>query len=201
MANEERHKLAQIPLRWMIRQCFDCNTGILFDTTALADMGLDLHTLYPHYESPQVPRVGPAPTLMEQYEKGTLPPLRKRSILFRIGKGEGEEECEELDDMRDHQDKILPESCEDWFDSMSPVNDQLVVAKGWWILEVWPVKVRVRNSAKDGWEKKVRFNMGRHRAIRESRPNLHWTVQRLIDEKKYNIKCRMLTSSSWNIVA
>lgn len=43
--NKERHKLSQIPLRWMIRQCFECDTGIIFSAAALAEIGLDVSTL------------------------------------------------------------------------------------------------------------------------------------------------------------
>ena len=47
--NDDRHKLAQIPLRWMVRQAFACNTGIIFKTKILAEFGLDVHTLWPQY--------------------------------------------------------------------------------------------------------------------------------------------------------
>jgi hypothetical protein len=31
------HDRSRIPLRWMIRECFDCHTGILFDMDMLKD--------------------------------------------------------------------------------------------------------------------------------------------------------------------
>lgn len=62
VANKERHKLSQIPLRWMIRQCFECDTGIIFNTAALAEIGLDVHTLWPTYKRQIRPVVGPSPT-------------------------------------------------------------------------------------------------------------------------------------------
>jgi len=56
--------------------------------------------------------------------------------------------------------------------------------------------------AKDGigWEKKVRMNLGRYRAIRESEPKMHWTVQHMIDEKEYTIKARMDKKTQWRVV-
>ena len=46
--NGTRHTLARIPLRWMIRQCFLTNTGIIFDKDMLKSvMGIDADTLYP----------------------------------------------------------------------------------------------------------------------------------------------------------
>ena len=38
--NGTRHSLARIPLRWMIRECFRCNTGIIFDAAQLQAVGL-----------------------------------------------------------------------------------------------------------------------------------------------------------------
>ena len=43
MKNGERHSLARIPLRWMIRECFKVNTGIIFDAhMARNEVGLDM---------------------------------------------------------------------------------------------------------------------------------------------------------------
>ena len=36
--------LSRIPLRWMIRQCFECNTGIIFDAVMLQQLGLGIYT-------------------------------------------------------------------------------------------------------------------------------------------------------------
>lgn len=43
--DEEQHMLSRIPLRWMIQQCFECNTGIIFGTAALAEAGIDIPIL------------------------------------------------------------------------------------------------------------------------------------------------------------
>ena len=40
--NDERHSLARIPLRWMIRECFNAGTGIIFDAHMLKHVGLDI---------------------------------------------------------------------------------------------------------------------------------------------------------------
>ena len=43
MKNKTRHALARIPLRWMIRECFQANTGIIFYARALEhEIGLDM---------------------------------------------------------------------------------------------------------------------------------------------------------------
>ncbi|KAF2752802.1 hypothetical protein EJ05DRAFT_515388 [Pseudovirgaria hyperparasitica] len=193
--NETRHMLSRIPLRWMIRQCFECDTGILFSTSALAEQGLDLSTLWPDYKPTERPRTGPSSTLLEKYEQGAIPPITRRSTALG------------LDDSTQHDRAnigsldLLPEQMEDYLDSMAGINDQLVQAKGWWILELWPVKVRVQLKDQDGWEKKVRMNLGRYRAVREMSPNLHWTVQDRVEKDQYKLRCRHNSNAKWNVIA
>jgi hypothetical protein len=197
VANNERHMLSRIPLRWMIRQCFECETGILFNTAVLAESGIDVETLWPVYQTPTKPVVGPSPRMLEGYEKKQLPSLEKRSAALgaEAQKTSGPLVGEEID--------ILPEQVEDHFDGLASINDQLVQAHGWWVLEFWPVTIRVLRKLKEGakWEKIVGMNLGRHRAIRELEPKMHWTVQMRMNEKKYRIKNRVDPNLSWNVVA
>lgn len=41
--NDTPHALARIPLRWMVRECFRCHTGIMFDAVMLQQIGLTIH--------------------------------------------------------------------------------------------------------------------------------------------------------------
>ncbi|KAF8597102.1 hypothetical protein BDV93DRAFT_410437, partial [Ceratobasidium sp. AG-I] len=63
--NGERYSLARISLRWMIRQCFKCNTGIMFHANLLEDIGLSPETLYP--------RVLPRPPAISHSKKPREP--------------------------------------------------------------------------------------------------------------------------------
>ncbi|KAI0449356.1 hypothetical protein F5B21DRAFT_518237 [Xylaria acuta] len=183
--NENRHMLSRIPLRWMIRQCFECDTGILFDMARLAEQGLDVANLWPAYLAADMPTTGPPPRLMAKYRKKILAPVQRRSTFLPIGP-----ESYTIDDAPTREDLnyILPsESDEDHFDAMQPPNDMLKVAKVWWILELWPVKIR----------KRVRVNLGRHRGIRNREPNMHWTVQKMIDEEQYTLKVRQTNGTNW----
>ena len=47
MLDTEKHSLARIPLRWMIRECFRTNTGIRFHAELLRRVGLDPVRLHP----------------------------------------------------------------------------------------------------------------------------------------------------------
>ncbi|KAI1350587.1 hypothetical protein F5Y01DRAFT_146572 [Xylaria sp. FL0043] len=196
--NESRHMLSRIPLRWMLRQCFECDTGILFDMARLAEQGLDVANLWPEYQPPMKPTAGPPPRLMTKYNKKILAPIQRRSTFLPIGP-----EGYTIDDAPTCEDLnyILPsESDEDHFDAMQPPNDMLKIVKSWWVLELWPVKIRVLSKDKEGWEKRIRVNLGRHRAIRSTRPNMHWTVQKMIDEGKYKLKTRQVNNTKWNEV-
>ncbi|KAF2157102.1 hypothetical protein K461DRAFT_218701 [Myriangium duriaei CBS 260.36] len=179
VANETRNMLSRIPLRWMIRQCFECNTGILFNTKRLAEHGLDVHTLWPTYRPSSRLTLEPPPSLLEAYESKTMP-------------------ARELPE-HDHHLSLMSEATEDYFDARAPVNDQLVQAKGWWLLEFWPVKVHMLKANGETWEKRVRWNLGRHRACRQNQPKIHWTVQHMMDEKRYNIRARVDNVCTWHI--
>lgn len=42
MKNDTPHALSRIPLRWMVRECFRCKTGIIFDAVMLQQIGLNI---------------------------------------------------------------------------------------------------------------------------------------------------------------
>jgi hypothetical protein len=234
--------LSRIPLRWMLRQCFECNTGILFSTAALAEAGIDIPTIYPLYQKLKKPLVGPSPDIVEQYEAGALPPLKRRSIALGLDERKKEPDVERKSHGRSytnghtngqhgrdsfdyvntdetnnrgdiynpdlhrslahpfHVIDLLPEQVEDHFDARSPLNDMLAIAKGWWLLELWPVKVFVeRKESITGWEKVVRMNMGRYRAIREIEPKMHWTVQCRMGECGYQVRNRVDENAVWKV--
>lgn len=199
VANEERHMLSRIPFRWMVRQCFECNTGISFGTAALAEMGIDVASLWPVCKPPHKPPFGPSPDLISRYERKDFPPLRRRSAFVPLEEG-GDEDDHKCINKGHKWYGYLPECIEDYFDALGPANDQLAIAKSWWILELWPVKVRILAEDGDCWEKKVRWNLGRHRAVRENTPKMHWTVKALEEEGKYSMKARCEKGAHWEIV-
>lgn len=204
--NEERHKLSQIPLRWMIRQTFACNTGLLFHTEKLAEIGLDIHTLHPYYLPLNKPTFGPSPGQMDNYHKG-LPPISRRSTalsprsLSTSSSDEGVYDLTYLSDSSPHKatGTWIPEQVEDHFDSLAPMNDQLVVAKGWWALEFWPIKYREQRKDSEEWEKKVGVNRGRFRPVQEKEPNLHWTVQKRLEGREYRMRARVGREAVWRV--
>lgn len=199
VANEERHMLSRIPFRWMVRQCFECNTGISFDTAALAEMGFDVASLWPVCKPVTKPPFGPSPDLLARFESKDFPPLRRRTAFLTLEDEEQEDERKRI--MKKHKRHgYLPEYIEDYFDALGPANDMLSIAKSWWVLELWPVKIRLLTKDGDCWEKKVRWNLGRHRAVRENSPKMHWTVKALEEEGKYSVKARCEKGAQWEVV-
>ncbi|CAE6409073.1 unnamed protein product [Rhizoctonia solani] len=80
--NGERYSLARIALRWMVRQCFKCDTGIMFHSNQLEDIGISPETLWPKVlprppaitSLDQIPKsVPPTPPLLERQSDPVLP--------------------------------------------------------------------------------------------------------------------------------
>lgn len=154
--NNTRHSLARIPLRWMIRECFKANTGIMFYAQGLQDLGLNPSTLCPIV----TPR--PPPLSMADATFLELPSLRKRmkaemdtlsSTLkrkFRLSANAAAETTSpsmfEKPPAQDEHIGIGTEEEEDLKDALSPVYDQLKLQRAWWILEILPLKLRYQRG-------------------------------------------------------
>ncbi|PSR75657.1 hypothetical protein PHLCEN_2v8948 [Hermanssonia centrifuga] len=74
VANYTPYKLSRIPLRWMIRECFECNTGIVFDARMLQKAGLPVYrgfagmpTLAPLYKWIPAPPSVPIPVVRKTF--------------------------------------------------------------------------------------------------------------------------------------
>ncbi|RPD64672.1 hypothetical protein L226DRAFT_528953 [Lentinus tigrinus ALCF2SS1-7] len=92
--DSEKHSLARIPLRWMIRECFRTNTGIRFHSELLKDIGLDPDTLYPHAKegiaygpglahAPQIPPLNPSPRI--SLDPPTPPERTQADVEKQVG--------------------------------------------------------------------------------------------------------------------
>ncbi|KZT27513.1 hypothetical protein NEOLEDRAFT_1130481 [Neolentinus lepideus HHB14362 ss-1] len=161
VSNDTPHSLARIPLRWMIRQCFLTNTGIMFHGQLLKRIGLDPDALYPV--------VKPRP-----------PPLKVQDchrIFDRVT--EAQNALDSSSDPNAQPSQSIPggmdiefgnlgrmanEEEEDLADSLCPLYDELVIAKWWWILELLPFKHR-RQKHDGSWFSSWAINLGHARQI------------------------------------
>jgi hypothetical protein len=128
--NGTRHALSRIPLRWMIRECFLTQTGIMFKADGLRGIGLDPSRLYPD--------ILPRPEALSLKEADPNRVSYKNGVVSIVEPG-----------------ITLSEEEEDLADALSPINDQLSLSPVWWILEVVPM--RQKCLRKDGtWGTKMK---------------------------------------------
>ncbi|KAK0221349.1 hypothetical protein IW262DRAFT_1272039 [Armillaria fumosa] len=172
-----RYSLSRIPLRWMIRECFKAETGIIFDSERLRELGLDPATLYPCV-MPRPPALSVGSAMIPTGRRKT--PLLKRIVSkFRhrslLGSGEGETVAHETS----IEDPLIgTEEEEELRDALSPMYDQLKLSKLWWILELIPLEFR-QQTGNGKWVSWFGPNLGRPREIPNSSSGVqvHRTVR------------------------
>ncbi|KAE9399827.1 hypothetical protein BT96DRAFT_820106 [Gymnopus androsaceus JB14] len=142
VSNEETTSLARIPLRWMIRECFRCNTGILFNSDGLRSLGLDPDTLWPEVR-PRTPAI--------QRPSAVIRPTQ-RSSTRSLENGAGNPNVFQTEEELDLED------------SLSPIYDQLSLVLPWWIVEFLPVKNKFHNGRGE-FLPEIGLNLGRARKI------------------------------------
>ncbi|EKM76650.1 hypothetical protein AGABI1DRAFT_115735 [Agaricus bisporus var. burnettii JB137-S8] len=150
VTNGIRPNLARIPLRWMIRQAFETETGILFSARGLRHIGIDLdqETWCPTRKSPSSLKV-PEGSIIDNPK----PPARLT-----------DEEHDKLVHEMAAEEHYMPEEEIDLRDALSPIYDQLSLAPYWWALELFPIKQRYQKSD-NTWASSYGFNLGRGRRI------------------------------------
>ncbi|KAF8650269.1 hypothetical protein AX16_005323 [Volvariella volvacea WC 439] len=158
--NEIRHNLARIPLRWMIRQCFLLDTGIMFNRESFRQVGMDHRSLWP--------------VVVKR-----PPPLTE----FRASKSEFQTISSGLGTVNTIFD-FTNEEEEDLRDVLSPINDMMKISKTWWILEVIPQRLKYQRDD-DTWAKKITIHRGRGRFIPKQNDGvkIHRTVKIRMDAK------------------
>ncbi|KAL4266753.1 T6SS Phospholipase effector Tle1-like catalytic domain-containing protein [Pleurotus pulmonarius] len=170
--NETRNALARIPLRWMIRQCFLVDTGIMFHRASFKKIGMDPDSIHPYVKS--------RPPMITQPSASPPPsPTTVNSGHYPAPLIGGED--------------FISEEDEDLADAMSPINDMLKNLKAWWLLEVVPLKRRWQKDD-DSWARKLSVNLGRGRYAPKQHVDrnhvikLHRTVKLRMDAAHINYK-------------
>ena len=124
----------------MIRQCFLAKTGIQFHRDSFKDIGLDVNTIFPVVLD-RPPALKPSASDVADFKPtshaaeptdGTLtddvPASPTAASTFKT------EEDEEL------------------ADALSPIYDELKLAKGWWTLEILPLRYSKQRRSDASWE-------------------------------------------------
>ncbi|CAE6454862.1 unnamed protein product [Rhizoctonia solani] len=184
--NETKNSLARIPLRWMVRECFLNNTGILFHSSELAEIGISPCSLWPVVKAPTPPsppievetkhELGPTDgTLVDSPPATPLPgnpllPLTRLTLVLE----------------------------DDALDAVTPIYDQLAISKKWWILEVLPQRQRYQRHDKT-WRSWFEMNMGGPRKIHGQKrfpTYVHRSVQYRMQELEYVPRAELLANPS-----
>jgi len=148
VANEMKTNLARISLRWMIRECFRRDSGILFLVEGLRGIGLDPASLYP-VVLPRPPPLNPIASAL-QVQRSSKPP-----VVNINANNNGE--MDDLWDQRTEEEHEL-------LDALSPIYDQLSLKWTWWLLELIPMKHRFQQS-NNKWKSAIAWNLGHGRVI------------------------------------
>ena len=141
MSNKTRNALPRITLRWMIRECFKTNTGIMFDSQALRSIGLDPSTLYPFVK----PRPPPLSLGSNRIAKAPSNPIPVRLHAHLVKKRAEHPEVVSLS-QGVQASQVGTEEEEELKDALSPVHDQLKIKKAWWALEILPMQLRYQRG-------------------------------------------------------
>ncbi|KAJ2914726.1 hypothetical protein MD484_g5704, partial [Candolleomyces efflorescens] len=161
VTNETKSSLARIALRWMIRECFKQNCGIIFQVEGLRDLGMDPATLYPEVR-PRPPPVKPEPTKFIE----RIPKTQPTTAHLK-------------DDASSDDNPFLSEEEHELLDALSPKYDQLSLKKAWWFGEILPMTHRHQRSD-DTWTKTFKWNLGQGRFIPGEKPNKGAKVHRSV---------------------
>jgi len=175
--NGTRHSLARIPLRWMIREIFKADVGIIFDAHMLKhEVGFDV-------ESPfQAP-----PRLKPDEIRILLPEKRSRTLKFLeaiwsvvtipfsiigwlFGKLRIQQKHEAVDFLSEESRFISEgEAKEELHDALSPIYDEMESHLWWRIMEWIPFLDKKQFAEVDGiddpWAYKWVWNRGAGRVI------------------------------------
>nr|GAT46931.1 predicted protein [Mycena chlorophos] len=162
VSNETTTNLARIPLRWMIRECFRANSGIMFDCAGLRAIGLDPDSLYPF--------VKPRPPPLEVPRGSGMRVLDVRTAERGASDAKDADADTDPDAGTDVPEQppaahtYKTEEEHDLLDTLSPVYDQLSLAWFWWVLEILPLKQRYQRGDNQ-WVTTIWANLGRARFI------------------------------------
>ncbi|RXW17940.1 hypothetical protein EST38_g7911 [Candolleomyces aberdarensis] len=177
VSNTTENSLARIPLRWMVREVFRTNAGILFLTDRLPEIGLNPSTIYPVVLDRPDPRSVKTGKISEPLP--TEYPTRPSAFSI-WGKP-----INNVTSIK-RRKIFLSEEDEELKDALSPIHDQMVIKPWWWLFEYLPLPLRRQWGPKGEWDTSIRClpNRGSARAVDQSngkRLKVHRSVKMRMD--------------------
>jgi len=140
----------------MIRECFLAGTGIQFHRDSFKSIGLDPAALDPFVVTPRSKPLVPYPTTVAELRASAHKAEATEATL-----------TDEAQASPIAASTFQSEEDEELADAISPIYDQLKLARGWWILEILPLRHRVQNRRDTSWKPFWLVNWGRPRRVPE----------------------------------
>ncbi|KAJ7755772.1 hypothetical protein B0H14DRAFT_413606 [Mycena olivaceomarginata] len=171
VSDDTKHNLARIPLRWMIRECFKTNSGIMFEAEGLRAIGLDPTSLYPIVK-PRPPALPVGAARIQSIPRSPATPAPAPPLPVSAP-GSGSEAATPNAagaSALTNVDGFLTEEDLDLHDALSPIYDQLTLKWFWWILELLPLKQRYQRGD-NTWVSIYKWNLGQGRFIPKQKKN------------------------------
>jgi len=168
--------LSFVPLRWMIKECILCKTGIQFDLEYLQEeLNFDFELLLKDMKKKniKIKDLGDGYEELEKYvsENDLHHPTNKPNMFH------GPETLRQR--LRRHAHDILDE-----------IFDQLILVWFWWFLEIIPMLYTYQDQQGDWIRRRMRnFGRGRYIPVYEGKVLVHKTVgKRMEDAPGYKPK-------------
>jgi hypothetical protein len=154
--NSVKTSLARIPLRWMIRECFRTDTGILFHLDELKTFHLDSNTLVdpitldprvlPRPEAPALTTLLPEDRCIQpmKCKERVAGPVTRFFARVKTKLGSIKFLPTRVDDLgtkvsekHSHLEDVDSEESADLKDSLAPIYDELKLNPLWWVPELF----------------------------------------------------------------
>ncbi|KAG8731114.1 hypothetical protein FRC11_005067 [Ceratobasidium sp. 423] len=174
----------------MIRECFLNNTGILFHSAELEEIGQSPASLWPTVKIPTPVSDGHKAqatdaTLVESPVESSADPTSSTTKINGTGTVRAS--------------LVPPEPIqlgheEDAKDALQPIYDQLKIAKWWWFLEFLPMKQKYQRHDQS-WRTWFSINLGGPRIIhgqKRFKTYVHRTVQYRMQQLGYKPRAEIL---------
>lgn len=172
--NDTPHALADISLRWLVREVAAAQCGIQFDSDALARASIP-ETAFSRDGFPLTTYFNATRSSVRKAH--SPPPLVIHTGSATTKEMEARASSEETPTRSSTDPKVDPND-----DALQPIHDQLKLDPVWWLLEIVPTDHSWQNG-KGVWIRKWGFHCGRGRRIPDTgeQPMFHESVKRRME--------------------
>ncbi|KZV71100.1 hypothetical protein PENSPDRAFT_650993 [Peniophora sp. CONT] len=198
-SDTDEYSLADIPLRWMVHEAMRAQCGILFDSKALARLGIPTRNIFKSRPASSSGHSHPHVTLddyLPPRRRAATSPTQERPHLDAPSSTHSVFASSESDDHATMDEPLVQAA-------KQPISDQLREHKSWWLLELIPTKF-MWQSSDNNWITEWSMHLGAGRGIPDRNgdpPIFHQTVRVRMQDPELKYLPRALPKSGkykWN---